>query len=148
MTDHVSKAGRSRIMRAVSTKNTGPEKVLRAMLSREGYRYRLHRRDLPGTPDIVFPGKRKVIFVNGCFWHSHGCRKGRPPKSKLEFWGPKLAKNCARDKRNKADLRLMGWAVLTIWQCQTRNPDRLSTKLFSFLGPPGKNPTDNRRLNR
>ena|SRR5579871_931873 len=140
MADNRSPESRSALMARIGGKDTAPELIVRRLLHSLGYRFRLHRRDLPGKPDIVFPVREKAIFVNGCFWHAHGCRIGRPPKSKLEFWGPKLAGNRARDKRNRAKLRSMGWAVLTVWQCQTRNPDRLSTTLLSFLGPPGKNP--------
>ena len=143
MVDNRSLESRSALMARIGGKNTAPELIVRRLLHSLGYRFRLHRKDLPGTPDVVFPSRGKAIFVNGCFWHAHGCRIGRPPKSNLEFWGPKLARNCARDKQNTADLRSMGWAVLTVWQCQTRKPDRLSTRLLSFLGPSGKNSIDN-----
>lgn len=134
--DHVSTAGRSRIMRAVSTKNTGPERVVRSWLTRNGYRYRLHRRDLPGTPDIVFPGKQKVIFVNGCFWHGHtNCAKGRPPKSKQDYWIPKIARNVDKDKRSLAELEELGWEAITVWQCELRQPSLLEKKLTKFLSP-------------
>ena len=146
MADNRSSESRSALMARIGGKHTAPELIVRRLLFALGYRFRLYRRDLPGTPDIVLPSRRMVIFVNGCFWHAHGCRIGRPPKSRLEFWGPKLATTCARDKQNKADLRAMGWKVLTVWQCQTRKPDRLSTKLLSFLGPSGKNPIDRRML--
>lgn len=135
-------------MARIGGKDTAPELIVRRLLHSLGYRFRLYRRDLPGTPDIVFPSRRKAIFVNGCFWHAHGCRIGRSPKSRQEFWEPKLARNRARDKKNRADLRAMGWAVLTVWQCQTRKPDRLSTILVSFLEPPDKNPIDKRALHR
>jgi DNA mismatch endonuclease (patch repair protein) len=140
MTDNRTPESRSALMARIGGKDTAPELIVRRLLHSLGYRFRLHRRDLPGKPDIVFPSRAKAIFVNGCFWHAHGCRIGRLPKSKLEFWEPKLTGNRARDKRNKAELRSSGWGVLTVWQCQTRNPDRLSTKLMPFLGPPGKNP--------
>lgn len=148
MVDNRTPGSRSALMARIGGKNTAPELIVRHLLFSLGYRFRLHRRDLPGTPDIVFPSRGRAIFVNGCFWHSHGCRIGQPPKSKLEFWAPKLARNCARDKRNNADLRSMGWKVLTVWQCQTRKPKRLSTRLRSFLGPPGKNPIDKQMPNR
>lgn len=147
MVDNRTTESRSALMARIGGKNTAPELIVRRLLYSFGYRFRLHRRDLPGTPDIVFPSRRKAIFINGCFWHAHGCRIGRPPKSRPEFWGPKLERNRARDKRNKADLRTLGWSVLTVWQCQTRMPDKLSTELLSFLGPPGKNPIDNRAAN-
>ena len=139
MTDHVSKAGRSRIMQAVPTKNTSPEKAVRALLTRNGYRYRLHRKDLPGTPDIVFPGRRKVIFVNGCFWHGHkGCPKGRPPRSRPEYWIPKIAHNVEADQKNLAELATRSWQALTVWQCELRDSLLLETKLTKFLQPQGE----------
>lgn len=134
MTDHVTNAIRSRIMGSVRTKNTGPEKAIRAILTKSGYRYRLHRKDLPGTPDIVFPGKRKVIFVNGCFWHGHlGCSKATLPQTRTDYWLPKIAKNRENDKRNQEVLEGMGWHVLTVWQCELRTPIELQSKLASFL---------------
>ena len=148
MTDNRSQESRSALMARIGGKDTAPELTVRHLLHSLGYRFRLHRRDLPGKPDIVFPSRRKAIFVNGCFWHAHGCRIGRPPKSRLEFWGPKLLGNRARDKHNTAQLRSAGWKVATIWQCQTRKLDRLSTKLLSFLGPPGKNPTFKQKPSR
>ena len=108
------------------------------MLHAVGYRFRIHRRDLPGRPDIVFPSRRKVVFVNGCFWHAHGCRIGKPPKSRVDYWSTKLEVNRERDARNKTLLRRAGWKVLTVWQCQIRNLSRLQARLFSFLGPPGR----------
>jgi DNA mismatch endonuclease (patch repair protein) len=136
VTDRVSKAVRSRIMRAVPSKSTAPEKAVRFLLTRNGYRYRLHRRDLPGTPDIVFPGRQKAIFVNGCFWHGHsGCSKGRPPKSRPEYWIPKIARNIENDQRNLADLAKLGWRAITVWQCELRHPLLLEKKLSKFLKP-------------
>jgi DNA mismatch endonuclease (patch repair protein) len=129
-------------MSRIGGKDTAPEMAVRRLLHALGYRFRLHRRDLPGTPDLVFPSRRKVIFVNGCFWHAHGCRIGHPPKSRPEFWLPKLERNRAKDKRDRQALRSLGWDVLTVWQCQTKSPDRLKTKLVSFLRPPGKIPID------
>lgn len=114
------------------------------MLHGFGYRFRLHRRDLPGTPDIVFPSRRKVIFVNGCFWHAHGCRIGQPPKSRRRYWMAKLERNRARDRRNLAELQSIGWKALTVWQCETRVPKRLARRLSLFLGPPGKIRSTNR----
>lgn len=129
-------------MARIGGKNTAPELVVRRLLHTLGYRFRLHRRDLPGSPDIVFPSRQKVIFVNGCFWHAHGCRIGSPPKSRPEFWLPKLKKNRTKDARNMRALRDSGWGVLTVWQCQTRSRDRVIARLLSFLGPPGKIPID------
>jgi DNA mismatch endonuclease (patch repair protein) len=148
MVDNRTPESRSALMARISGKNTAPELIVRRLLHSLGYRFRLHRRDLPGTPDVVFPSRRKAIFVNGCFWHAHGCRIGQPPKSRAEFWRPKFERNRVRDKRNRADLRAMGWTVLTVWQCQTREADELSTRLLTFLGPPGQNPIDIRKVNR
>jgi len=139
MVDNRSAKSRSALMSRIGGKNTAPELVVRRLLHSLGYRFRLHRRDLPGTPDIVFPSRRKVIFVNGCFWHAHGCRIGQPPKSRPEFWIPKLERNRARDARNKRVLRRLGWGVLTIWQCKARTRGRLESRLISFLGHPGGN---------
>ncbi len=120
-------------MKAVKTKDTGPEKTVRSLLHRLGYRFRLHRRDLPGTPDIVLPGRGAVILVHGCFWHAHGCRIGQAPKSKMEYWGPKLAQNQLRDKRKLGLLRRSGWRVMTVWQCELVDLDRLAKRLIRFL---------------
>ena len=124
---------RRRIMQSVGVKHTGPEWAVRRLLHSNGYRYRLHPNTLPGRPDIVFLSRRKAIFVHGCFWHGHGCDKGRAPKSRLDYWGPKLEANKARDARNEAALRELGWEILTVWQCETRNPEALLQKLKSFV---------------
>ena len=129
-------------MSRIGGKDTAPEILVRRLLHSLGYRFRLHRRDLPGTPDIVFPSRRKIIFVNGCFWHAHGCRIGRPPKSNIEFWGPKLERNRSKDRRDRRALRALGWRVFTVWQCQTKFHKRLESRLLSFLGPPRKIPID------
>jgi DNA mismatch endonuclease, patch repair protein len=143
MVDNRSPESRSALMSRIGGKDTAPELAVRRLLHALGYRFRLHRRDLPGTPDIVFPSRKRAIFVNGCFWHGHGCRIGRAPKSRQEFWLPKLEKNRAKDARNKRALRNRGWGVLTVWQCQTKSQDRLAAQLRFFLGSPGKNPIDN-----
>jgi DNA mismatch endonuclease (patch repair protein) len=134
-------------MQSVKTKDTGPEQVVRRVLFAAGYRYRLHRRGLPGSPDIVFPGRRKAIFVHGCFWHSHGCAKGKAPKSRLEYWGPKLKANRARDTRNRHDLLSLGWDSLVIWQCELGNIDRLFARLTRFVDSP-QNSIDTSKINR
>jgi DNA mismatch endonuclease, patch repair protein len=144
MADNRSVESRSALMSRIGGKDTAPELAVRRLLHALGYRFRLHRKELPGTPDIVFPSRRKVIFVNGCFWHAHGCRIGRPPKSRPEFWLPKLERNRSKDKRNRRNLRRMGWAVLTVWQCQTKSAEQLESDLSSFLGQPGKIPIDKR----
>ena len=123
-------------MQSVRTKNTGPEKFVRKVLFGLGYRYRLHRKDLPGTPDLVFPGRRKVIFIHGCYWHGHGCKKGQLPKSGSTYWTQKIAKNRERDKRKETELKEAGWDVLTIWQCELTELSSLVSRLEAFLGKP------------
>lgn len=129
-------AKRSQIMSAVQTKNTAPELAVRKVLFAEGYRYRLHSPYLSGRPDIVFPGRRKVVFVHGCFWHGHRCRKGRLPRSRLDYWEPKIRANKKRDARNVAQLRRLGWRTITIWQCELKEGEAIVRKLRTFLGRP------------
>jgi DNA mismatch endonuclease, patch repair protein len=124
---------RRRIMQSVGTKDTGPEITVRKTAHKLGFRYSLYRKDLPGKPDLVFSSRHKIIFVHGCFWHGHGCKKGKLPKSKLEYWAPKIEQNKRRDRRNVRNLRKNGWDVLSVWQCQTKSPKRLETKLSKFL---------------
>lgn len=132
--DTVSAEQRSEIMSRIRSVNTGPELVVRRFVHGLGYRFRLHRRDLPGCPDLVFPGRHKVIFVHGCFWHRHqGCALARIPKSRVEFWREKLEGNARRDSRNERALRQIGWGVMTIWECQTRDLARLATRIGRFL---------------
>jgi DNA mismatch endonuclease, patch repair protein len=126
-------ATRSKIMRSVKTKNTGAELIVRRILHSMGYRYRLHVKGLPGTPDIVFKKRKKVIFVNGCFWHGHSCAKGRMPKANAEFWKDKIGKNVKRDRKKEADLASNEWGVLVIWQCELADLDRLRASLGLFL---------------
>lgn len=147
MTDNRTAESRSALMARIGPKDTKPEWTVRRLLHRLGYRYRLHRRDLPGTPDIVFPGRRKAVFVHGCFWHAHGCRIGKPPKSRPEYWGPKLARNRERDHEKAEALRRLGWKVLVVWQCETKDLDRLREKLTNFLGPRVTIAIDNERKN-
>lgn len=128
-------------MRSVRTANTGPEWTVRRLLHARGYRYRLHAKALPGKPDIVFSTRRKAIFIHGCFWHGHGCKKGQPPKSRLDYWGPKLEANKLRDSRNVEQLRDLGWDTLIVWQCETADSEGLSKRLTAFLAEP-KNPID------
>lgn len=124
---------RSAIMAAVKTKDTGPELAVRRLLYRRGYRYRIHCRDLPGTPDIVFRGRKKAVFVHGCFWHGHDCRGGRLPKSRLDYWAPKIEANGKRDARNLTELEQAGWQAMVLWQCELRAPDAALGKLIAFL---------------
>ena len=133
VTDHVSPKKRSAIMARVKTRNTTPELVARKMLHRLGYRYRLHRRDLPGSPDIVFPRPRLAIFVNGCFWHGHTCRYGRLPKTKLGYWRPKIEANRKRDVSKHRQLQKQGWGFLVVWQCELRNTEVALKKMVKFL---------------
>lgn len=140
--DHLSESQRSVLMGKVRGKDTKPEMIVRRAAHRLGYRYRLHRRDLPGTPDLVFPGRRKVIFVHGCWWHRHeGCPKASPVKTREDFWNAKFARNVARDARTEIDLRAAGWDVLVLWECQTKQVAEVETALRSFLGPAGERPT-------
>lgn len=133
MVDQVNSATRRRIMQSVGTRNTGPEIQVRKALYRQGYRYRLHRRDLPGSPDIVLPGKRKIVLVHGCYWHGHGCAKGKLPKSRVEYWSEKIAANKARDAANLRALRRLAWSVIVVWQCELRNIESVTTRLDKFL---------------
>ncbi len=132
---------RRRIMQAVKSKDTKPEMIVRRLLHRMGYRYRLHRKDLPGKPDIAFVSRRKAIFVHGCFWHGHGCSKGRLPKSRLDYWKPKLDENMRRDRMKQEQLRSLGWKVLVVWQCETGDIDALAARLQYFVDE-SENPID------
>lgn len=126
---------RSWLMSRVRGKNTTPELVVRRTAHSLGYRFRLHRRDLPGTPDLVFVRKRAVIFVHGCFWHRHkGCSKTTTPKSRVEFWKNKFNANVRRDLRTRTDLETAGWRVLTIWECETVYIKSLAKRISAFLG--------------
>jgi DNA mismatch endonuclease (patch repair protein) len=119
--DRISPEERSRIMSHIRSKDTKPEKRLRSLLHRLGFRFRLHRKDLPGTPDIVLPKYRTVIFVHGCFWHQHpGCKKATLPRSNVEFWKNKLEKNIERDKEVEKKLIETGWNVIVIWECEIK----------------------------
>ena len=134
MTDKISKAQRSANMCAVRCRNTRPEIRVRQVVHRLGYRFRLHRADLPGKPDIVFPSRQMAIFVHGCFWHQHKrCRRATVPKSNHDFWNPKLARNVARDAEQCAAIRKRGWRVLIVWECEIENKRQLVTKLGRFL---------------
>lgn len=121
-------------MRAVRGKNTGPEMLVRRLVFSLGYRYRLHRRDLPGSPDLVFPTRRRVVFIHGCFWHGHpGCRRATRPQTNREFWDRKIDSNIKRDAAQRAALLRLGWKVLTIWQCETKDTERLQAQITAFL---------------
>lgn len=134
--DIVTPEHRSRIMSTIRGKNTKPEMVVRSLCHGMGFRYRLHRKDLPGTPDLVFPKHRLCIFVHGCFWHRHpGCKYAYTPKSRLEFWLPKLAKNIERDLEAQQALLALGWRVVIIWECHTKSSDFLRTEIHKALSP-------------
>jgi DNA mismatch endonuclease (patch repair protein) len=135
MTDTRTPAQRRAIMQAVKSKNTVPELTVRRMLHARGYRYRLHDKRLPGTPDICFPSRHKAIFVHGCFWHGHGCNKGRLPKSRSDYWAPKIEANRVRDGVKRDQLEALGWSVFTVWQCDLEDPERLELQLKIFLDP-------------
>ena len=130
-------------MARVKSGNTGPEIIIRRLVHGLGFRFRLHRRDLPGTPDLVLPKHRAVVLVHGCFWHQHDCRRGqRQPSSNQVYWGPKLARNVERDASVKSALARMGWRVLTIWECEVGAPN-LGDRIDRFLRQL-ENPTANR----
>lgn len=136
MTDRVDTATRSKIMSRIRGKHTKPEITIRKLLYGMGYRYRLHDNRLPGTPDIVFRGKKKVIFINGCFWHGHQdskCKHAQLPKTRPEFWLNKISKNRKRDMANEKELSLLGWEYLTVWECEIKNSETLTEKLKLFL---------------
>ena len=134
MTDVHTPEQRSRNMAAIRSKDTKPEIVVRRLLREMGLQYRLHRKDLPGKPDIVMPKRKLAIFVHGCFFHMHRCRYGRVvPATNAEFWQTKRSGNAARDKRNAKQLRKLGWNVITLWECQTKKPENLKRGLLARL---------------
>jgi DNA mismatch endonuclease (patch repair protein) len=142
--DTLSKTQRSANMRAVHSKHTGPEMAVRRAAHRLGLRFRLHRDDLPGRPDLVFPKWRTVVFVNGCFWHGHmGCRRSKLPSSNVDFWREKLSRNRQRDRKNYRALRKMGWHVALIWQCNIGD-DRAAAeavkRITTFVFSVGRHP--------
>jgi DNA mismatch endonuclease (patch repair protein) len=135
MVDTLSSAARSQRMSLIRSKNTKPELLVRRIAHAIGYRHRLHVAGLPGRPDLVYPRLRKVIFVHGCFWHRHArCKLARLPKSKLDFWLPKLDSNHERDLKTMRKLRAAGWRVLVLWECQTSRVELLEQKIRKFLG--------------
>jgi DNA mismatch endonuclease, patch repair protein len=121
-------------MRAVHSKDTTPEIIVRKIVTQLGFRYRLHRDDLPGKPDLVFKTKKKIIFINGCFWHGHDCRRGaRIPKTNTEYWIKKISRNRERDMEHQGKLRKEEWSVLIIWECEIKDPNILAALLRNFL---------------
>ena len=136
MTDTLSPAARSERMGRVRAKDTKPEMMVRRIVHRMGYRYRLHDKRLPGSPDLVFRSRGKLIFVHGCFWHRHSdpaCKLARMPKSRQDFWGPKLEGNRERDDRTRAALDQQGWKQMVVWECECRQIEQLENKLSAFL---------------
>jgi DNA mismatch endonuclease (patch repair protein) len=134
MTDVYSPEKRSAVMRRVKSTHTSPEMTVRRLLTRMGLRYRLHRRDLPGKPDIVMPGRRLAIFVNGCFWHGHDCARGaRVPKANRDYWQAKVGRNRVRDETSRAALEAMGWRVLVLWECGLKDEAELEQRLGRVL---------------
>jgi DNA mismatch endonuclease (patch repair protein) len=133
MADKWTAEQRSAMMSRVKNANTKPEVRVRQMLHRLGYRFRLHGKKLPGSPDIVLPKYRKVIFVHGCFWHGHTCSKGKRPATRVEFWNEKLDRNLARDSQAQQELRALGWSYLVVWECQLKDETALTKTLETFL---------------
>ncbi|MDR6626496.1 DNA mismatch endonuclease Vsr [Caulobacter segnis] len=134
MTDVYDKEKRSAVMARVKSKDTSPEKAVRRILTGLGARYRLHRKDLPGNPDIVMPGRKLAVFVHGCFWHGHDCARGaRVPKANRDYWLAKVARNKARDEQAALALRADGWIVETVWECELKDEERLTSRLSSRL---------------
>jgi DNA mismatch endonuclease (patch repair protein) len=147
-TDVYDAAKRSAVMARVKSTGTKPELLIRRILTDLGARYRLHRKDLPGSPDVVMSGRRLAIFVHGCFWHGHDCARGsRVPKANRDYWLAKVARNSARDARNVADLTGAGWRIETIWECQMKDRDALGARLATLLEAtaPPKAPATRRR---
>lgn len=132
--DNLSSVQRSMCMASIKSSDTQPELIVRRLLHSFGYRYRLHRRDLPGTPDLVLPRYQCVIFVHGCFWHKHRCKRGRStPRTNAEFWRGKRENTRLRDHRNVDALRRAGWRVIIVWECEVSNPDNLEKRLNSLI---------------
>ncbi len=134
--DRVSRHVRSRNMAAIKSTGMKPEMTVRRLVHRMGYRYRLHRHDLPGRPDMVFPGRHKIIQINGCFWHQHeapSCKIAHVPRSNSDYWKPKLERTKKRDRDNIANLNELGWKVLVVWECQVKDQDAISSQIEQFL---------------
>lgn len=133
--DKLDAKRRSENMRRIRSKDSKPELKVRQLVHGMGYRYRLHGKGLPGKPDMVFASRRKIIFVNGCFFHQHeGCADGRIPKSRLDYWKPKLTRNVERDSQNFRDLQALSWEVMIVWECETKDGDLLAKRIQEFLG--------------
>ena len=134
MTDTLTPERRSWNMSRIRGSDTGPEQIVRSALHRMGLRFRLHRKDLPGRPDIVLPGLHTVVFVHGCYWHRHpGCRLAYNPKTRVEFWQAKFQDNVERDSRQQAELEAAGWRVVIVWECSTGDPEQLASELQGLV---------------
>lgn len=141
MVDSLTAEQRHRVMSRIRSKDTKPEMLVRRLLYAQGYRYRLHAADLPGTPDLVFRGRHQVIFVNGCFWHSHSCPNGtHKPATNADFWEAKRSRTVERDSQALAVLANGGWTAMTVWECELRDLAAVAHSLHLFLGPPGRHP--------
>ena len=135
MTDNVDRAKRSEIMSRIRSRDTKPEMIVRRIAHGLGFRFRLHRRDLPGSPDLVFPRYRAIIMVHGCFWHRHpGCKNASTPGTRVDFWETKLQGNVVRDRRNETALRDLGWRILVVWECETKDREAVTRRIRAFLG--------------
>lgn len=132
----MSAMSRSEQMARIRSQDTVPEMIVRRLIHALGFRYRLHRKDLPGRPDLVFPAKHKVVFVHGCFWHQHFCAAGRHPKTNRNYWDAKLMRNVERDRMNIVALRKLGWRSLIVWECQLRDLSRVEGRVIKFLKSP------------
>lgn len=135
--DRLTAKQRSANMRNIKSKGMKPELLVRRLVHKLGYRFRLHREDLPGRPDLIFPARRKIIFVHGCFWHVHGaksCKIKRQPKSNTSYWSPKLLKNRERDAKHLRALKKLGWSTLVLWECELKAPEKLTNRIERFLG--------------
>lgn len=134
MMDNLTIEKRSANMRRIKSKDTSPELIVRKIIHKMGYRFRLHRKDLPGKPDLTFPSKKKVVFVHGCFWHQHeNCEISRIPKSNRQYWVPKLRRNKFRDQEHQNSLKKLGWKVLVIWECEIKELNKMNKKIINFL---------------
>ena len=134
MADNLTAEQRRKNMSAIKSRHTKPEIIVRSMLHRLGFRFRLHNKKLPGKPDIILPKYKTVIFVHGCFWHQHkGCKRSTIPKSNTDYWIPKLTGNVKRDIQHKADLKKAGWNVAVVWECKTKDTEKLAKKLENIF---------------
>lgn len=131
--DTITPEARSALMSRIRSKNTKPEVAVRSILHALGYRFRLHKKDLPGRPDIVLPRHKKIVLVQGCFWHGHNCKLASRPKSNSDYWFEKISRNKERDERNSAALRSAGWQILELWECEIRRNNNLTERLYNFM---------------